>query len=133
MGAGQGGTGQRRGRGPREASEFIGGTERKLPLRGSHRATGRCSELEVRPRGKGNSRIARARERPTRIEKGASMKQFMGRVKQFLKSEDGPTATEYAVMLALIIIIALGAISALGTKVSDVFTNVESNLPDGNG
>jgi pilus assembly protein Flp/PilA len=61
------------------------------------------------------------------------MNRFLSRVKEFLKSEDGPTATEYAVMLALIIIIALGAISALGTKVSTVFTNVESNLPDGNG
>ncbi len=61
------------------------------------------------------------------------MNRFLSRVREFLKSEDGPTATEYAVMLALIIIIALGAISALGTKVSTVFTNIESNLPDGNG
>lgn len=60
------------------------------------------------------------------------MSRFLNRVKQFLKSEDGPTATEYAVMLALIIIIALGAISALGTKVSDVFTNIEANMPSGN-
>ncbi|MCK6485118.1 MAG: Flp family type IVb pilin [Phycisphaerae bacterium] len=59
------------------------------------------------------------------------MSRFLNRVKQFLKSEDGPTATEYAVMLALIIIIALGAISALGTKVSDVFTNIEANMPSG--
>ncbi|MCK6456135.1 MAG: Flp family type IVb pilin [Phycisphaerae bacterium] len=61
------------------------------------------------------------------------MNSFLCRVKQFLKSEDGPTATEYAVMLALIIIIALGAISALGTKVSTVFTNIEAELPDGAG
>jgi pilus assembly protein Flp/PilA len=60
------------------------------------------------------------------------MNKFMNRVKDFIQSEDGPTATEYAVMLALIIIIALGAISALGTKVSTVFTNIESNLPTGN-
>jgi pilus assembly protein Flp/PilA len=48
---------------------------------------------------------------------------------RFLRDEDGATATEYAVMLALIIIIALGAISALGTKVSTTFVNVESALP----
>lgn len=59
------------------------------------------------------------------------MKSFVNRVKTFLKSEDGPTATEYAVMLALIIIIALGAITALGTKVSSTFANIESNLPTG--
>lgn len=60
------------------------------------------------------------------------MNLFWTRVKGFLKSEDGPTATEYAVMLALIIIVALGAISSLGTTVSDVFTNVDGALPTGN-
>jgi pilus assembly protein Flp/PilA len=53
----------------------------------------------------------------------------MNRVKSFLKSEDGPTATEYAVMLALIIVAAIGSIQLVGTKVSDTFTNVEGKLP----
>jgi len=49
-------------------------------------------------------------------------------VRHFLRSEDGPTATEYAVMLALIIIVAIGAISGIGIKVSDVFTSVDGGL-----
>ena len=57
------------------------------------------------------------------------MKAFINQVKAFLRNEEGATATEYAVMLALIIVIALGAISALGTKVSTTFANVESQLP----
>lgn len=61
------------------------------------------------------------------------MQNFMNRAKQFIQSEDGPTATEYAVMLALIIIVALGAITGLGTKVSSVFTNVSGKLPSGLG
>lgn len=60
------------------------------------------------------------------------MTNFLNRAKSFLRSEDGPTATEYAVMLALIIIVALGAITGLGTTVEGVFTNVDSNLPTGN-
>ncbi len=52
----------------------------------------------------------------------------MNLVKRFLKSEDGPTATEYAVMLALIIIVALAAIGTLGDKVNQVFTDVEADL-----
>jgi len=59
------------------------------------------------------------------------MSSFVNRVKSFLKSEDGPTATEYAVMLALIIIVALGAITALGSKVSTTFSNVTTALPTG--
>ncbi len=57
------------------------------------------------------------------------MKSLINRVKAFLKDEEGATATEYAVMLALIIIVAIGAISALGTKVSSTFADIESNLP----
>ncbi|MDO8630442.1 MAG: Flp family type IVb pilin [Phycisphaerales bacterium] len=59
------------------------------------------------------------------------MKGFVNCVKCFLKSEDGPTATEYAVMLALIIIVALGAITGLGTTVDTIFTNVDTSLPTG--
>lgn len=56
---------------------------------------------------------------------------FLTRAKSFLRSEDGPTATEYAVMLALIIIVALGAITGLGTTVSGIFTSVDTSLPTG--
>ena len=59
------------------------------------------------------------------------MSNFLTRAKNFLRSEDGPTATEYAVMLALIIIVALGAITGLGTTVDTIFTNVDASLPTG--
>ena len=50
-------------------------------------------------------------------------------LKRFWSEEEGATATEYAVMLALIIVIALGAISALGTKVSQTFADIETAMP----
>jgi pilus assembly protein Flp/PilA len=56
---------------------------------------------------------------------------FMSLVRRFIQSEDGPTATEYAVMLALIIIVALTAITTLGQKVTSVFTSTSSKLPAG--
>jgi pilus assembly protein Flp/PilA len=49
------------------------------------------------------------------------MNQFLGSVKKFLVSEDGPTAVEYAVMLALIVIVCLTAIEAIGTNASAKF------------
>ena len=49
-------------------------------------------------------------------------------VGRFLESEDGPTAVEYAVMLALVIIAAVTAISGLGTKLTSTFSSVTSNL-----
>ena len=59
------------------------------------------------------------------------MKALVSRAKSFVTSEDGPTATEYAVMLSLVIIAALATITALGTKVSTIFGNVESNMDPG--
>ena len=56
------------------------------------------------------------------------MQAFINRAKSFLKSEDGPTATEYAVMLALIIVVALTAIQTLGTSVQGIFTDVNTGI-----
>jgi pilus assembly protein Flp/PilA len=49
-------------------------------------------------------------------------------VKRFLGSEDGPTAVEYAVMLALIVVVCLTAIQAIGTKANTTFTGVGNAL-----
>jgi pilus assembly protein Flp/PilA len=46
---------------------------------------------------------------------------------RFVKAEDGPTAVEYAVMLALIIVVCIGAITTLGTRANGTFTNVALN------
>ncbi|NLE29560.1 MAG: Flp family type IVb pilin [Phycisphaerae bacterium] len=56
------------------------------------------------------------------------MKALKERIHSFMVSEDGPTATEYAVMLALIIIVALAAITTLGDKVKNIFTGIDSKL-----
>jgi pilus assembly protein Flp/PilA len=45
----------------------------------------------------------------------------------FLKHEEGPTAVEYAVMLALIIVVCIGAITTLGGNANKTFSNVALN------
>jgi len=49
-------------------------------------------------------------------------------VVNFLKREDGPTAVEYAVMLALIIVVCLVAITALGSNANKTFTTVSNSI-----
>ena len=56
------------------------------------------------------------------------MKSFMSKVSRFLKSEDGPTAVEYAIMLALIVIVCLTAIQAVGQNASAAFTDIATDL-----
>jgi pilus assembly protein Flp/PilA len=48
-------------------------------------------------------------------------------VVQFLECEDGPTAVEYAVMLALIVVVCIGAITTLGKNANNTFSNVALN------
>ena len=48
--------------------------------------------------------------------------------RDFLRSEDGPTAVEYAVMLALIIVVCLVAITALGTNANQTFGTVSASI-----
>jgi len=62
------------------------------------------------------------------------MKSIANKVQRFLKSEDGPTAVEYAIMLALIVIVCLTAIQAIGTNAAASFQNIATELdPAGGG
>lgn len=56
------------------------------------------------------------------------MKSLAQKLHRFLVSEDGPTAVEYAVMLALIVIVCLTAISAVGTNANLAFERVRDDL-----
>ena len=56
------------------------------------------------------------------------MRKFAQSVVNFMKREDGPTAVEYAVMLALIIVVCLVAITALGTSANATFGTVGNKI-----
>jgi pilus assembly protein Flp/PilA len=56
------------------------------------------------------------------------MKKFVSKLSRFIRSEDGPTAVEYAVMLSLIIVVCITAVTSIGKKASSTFTNVANQL-----
>jgi pilus assembly protein Flp/PilA len=56
------------------------------------------------------------------------MRTFYQSLAKFLAQEDGPTAVEYAVMLALIIVVCIAAITTLGTNAMTTFTNVGNTI-----
>jgi pilus assembly protein Flp/PilA len=53
---------------------------------------------------------------------------MLNAIKRFLKNEDGPTAVEYAVMLALIIVLCIVVIRQVGTSASATFRQADSAL-----
>lgn len=61
----------------------------------------------------------------TSLEVNAMMTKVARQLTAFLKNEEGPTAVEYAVMLALIIVVCIAAVTALGGSVSGVFSNTQ--------
>ncbi|QDT07004.1 Flp/Fap pilin component [Rubripirellula lacrimiformis] len=52
------------------------------------------------------------------------MKNFTESIVNFLKEEDGPTAVEYAVMLALIVVVCLASVGTIGTNANAKFEAV---------
>ncbi len=54
------------------------------------------------------------------------MRRFLSQAVRFLKNEEGPTAVEYAVMLALIIVVCIAAIATLGSNANLTFSSVGS-------
>ena len=57
------------------------------------------------------------------------MKKLLLHVRHLLVSEDGPTAVEYAVMLALIVVVCLGTITTIGTNANATFNTISNSLP----
>ena len=55
-------------------------------------------------------------------------KSILRSVRNFLVSEGGPTAVEYAVMLALIVIVCLASVSAVGSNANAKFNKVKNAL-----
>jgi pilus assembly protein Flp/PilA len=53
---------------------------------------------------------------------------FVAGVKKFIVSEDGPTAVEYAVMMALIIVVCITAVTTVGTNAKAKFTTAATAL-----
>jgi pilus assembly protein Flp/PilA len=53
---------------------------------------------------------------------------FASSLFQFVKDEDGPTAVEYAVMLALIIVVCITAITTLGSNANNTFSYVGTQI-----
>ena len=60
-------------------------------------------------------------------KRGTVMRSLSNAVVRFIDGEDGPTAVEYAVMLALIVVVCLGAITTLGQNANNTFSNVALN------
>ena len=56
------------------------------------------------------------------------MSKFIKTVVEFVKKEDGPTAVEYAVMLALIIVVCIAAVTTIGSTANQKFSRVGSAL-----
>lgn len=56
------------------------------------------------------------------------MKAFAKKLVKFMKREDGPTAVEYAVILALIVVVCIAAITAIGGSSNQTFSKVGSAI-----
>ena len=56
------------------------------------------------------------------------MRKWLKHAWRFAQDESGPTAVEYAVMLALIIVVCITAITTLGTNANNTFSYVSTQV-----
>lgn len=56
------------------------------------------------------------------------MNQLMSQAKLFLQDEEGASAVEYGVLVALIIAVCIAVIQVVGTKVNNAFEKVNAKL-----
>ena len=56
------------------------------------------------------------------------MSALLRKIRRFVRSEDGPTAVEYAVMLALIMMACIGAVMILGEATRDSFSDSQNKI-----
>lgn len=54
---------------------------------------------------------------------------FINRLRQIVREESGQDLLEYALLVALIALVAVGAVTAAGTTVQGVFTNIAASIP----
>jgi pilus assembly protein Flp/PilA len=83
------------------------------------------------PRGlvRGRARPAAAPPVPHTLERGEKIVRSLAqRALAFLKNEDGPTAVEYAIMMALIIVVCILSITILGTNSNNTYSYVGTQV-----
>ncbi|MGN6082310.1 Flp family type IVb pilin [Trinickia sp.] len=56
------------------------------------------------------------------------MQSFLTRAQRFMRDEDGATMVEYALMLALIAVVCIVAVAAIGTGANGMFTTISNDL-----
>ena len=56
------------------------------------------------------------------------MNQFIKQAQRFLRDEDGATMVEYALMLALIAVVCIAAVTAIGNSANNMFTTIANDL-----
>jgi len=77
--------------------------------------------------------MGRAGRRLTAQQKVTPMKTLWRHLKDLWGSDEAATATEYAFMLAFVIMVAVGAITGVGNGVSNAFATLTAGIPTGGG
>ena len=62
-------------------------------------------------------------------ERSAAVNAFCQKLREFVRSDDGPTAVEYAILIAVICVAVIGALSSFGVHMDNLYTSIASTVP----
>ncbi len=58
-----------------------------------------------------------------------TMRRILARAQRFAHEEDGPSATEYAILLAVLVLVAVAAIRGIGERMYNIYENINTVMP----
>ena len=61
------------------------------------------------------------------------MNSFCQKLREFVRSDDGPTTTEYAVLIAVICVAVIAALSSFGVRMDNIYTSITGTMPTDSG
>jgi pilus assembly protein Flp/PilA len=64
-------------------------------------------------------------------KRSAAVSAFCQKLRDLVRSDDGPTATEYAILLAVICVAVIGALSTFGVHMDRIYTSIAGTMPSG--
>lgn len=59
-----------------------------------------------------------------------ALKNMRQLARRFIRDESGPSSTEYAVLLAMLVLVSMAAIQGIGSRVVNIYTAIDNTIPN---
>ncbi len=59
----------------------------------------------------------------------STLRSFLAAARRFGREDDGPSATEYAILLAVLVLVAVASMRGIGERMYNIYVEVDAVMP----